>query len=39
MFPIRFDRMACIEEFDWPHPDPYDRILCAQELVEGSGPH
>jgi len=36
MFPIRFEHVARLETMEWPHPDPYDRILCARALVEGA---
>src|SRR5215467_904005 len=36
MFPIRFEHVARLETMEWSHPDPYDRILCAQALVEGA---
>jgi PIN domain nuclease of toxin-antitoxin system len=34
VFPIRFAHVAQVEAMDWPHQDPYDRILSAQAIVE-----
>lgn len=36
VFPIRFSHVAQVEAMHWPHQDPYDRILCAQAIVEGA---
>lgn len=34
LFPIRFAHVAQVEAMNWPHQDPYDRILSAQAIVE-----
>lgn len=36
VFSIRYDHVAQVEVLHWSHQDPYDRILCAQALVEGA---
>jgi len=36
VYAIRFEHVAQVEAMHWAHADPYDRILCAQAMVEGA---
>jgi len=36
VFTIRFEHVAQVEAMHWAHPDPYDRMLCAQAMVESA---
>ena len=32
---LRRDHAACRDRFDWPHRDPFDRIIVATALARG----